>query len=93
MPPVATNANVGNHSFYPQLSTCQHAGCHANATSFDVGGGQSAMKGGIQELRVALNNAGWLTRSEAAPYEALTRGGARRSAVRRRPRPARTQPA
>jgi hypothetical protein len=72
MPAVASNANVGNHSFYPQLSTCQSAGCHATATSFDVIGGQSAMKAGIQELRVVLNNQGWLTRSEASPYVPLT---------------------
>jgi len=72
MPKVASNQNVGNHSFYPQLSTCQQAGCHVTATNFDVIGGQSAMKAGIQELRVALNNAGWLTRSAAAPYAALT---------------------
>jgi hypothetical protein len=72
MPEVASNGNIGNHSFYPQVSACQQAGCHATATNFDVIGGQSAMKAGIQELRVALNNKGWLTRSEAAPYQALT---------------------
>ena len=72
MPSVATNAGIGNHSFYPQLSACQKAGCHVNATNFDVIGGQSAMKAGIQELRVALNSAGWLTRSETAPYVPLT---------------------
>jgi hypothetical protein len=72
MPAVATNANVGNHSFYPQLSACQRAGCHTNATNFNVGGGQSAMMGALQELRVALNNLGWLTRSETAPYEVLS---------------------
>ena len=63
---------IGNHSFYAQLATCQKSGCHMNATSFDVIGGQSAMKAGIQELRVALNNPGWLTRREAAPYAALS---------------------
>lgn len=72
MPKVASNGDIGNHSFYPQLSTCKQAGCHVNATSFDVIGGQSAMKAGIQELRVALNGMGWLTRSAAAPYEALS---------------------
>jgi len=72
MPKVASNADVGNHSFYPQLSACQRSGCHANATSFDVGGGQSAMKGALQELRKELNTLGWLTRSETAPYEMLT---------------------
>ena len=72
MPKVATNANVGNHSFYPQLTTCQKAGCHVNATSFDIIGRQTLMKAGIQELRVALNGKGWLTRSEAAPFEVLS---------------------
>ena len=72
MPKVASNQNIGDHSFYPQLATCQQAGCHVTATNFDVIGGQSAMKAGIQELRVALNNAGWLTRSEATPNVALS---------------------
>lgn len=71
MPSVAKNSGIGDHSFYPQLSACQKSGCHSTATSFDVGGGQSAMKGGIQELRVALNDLGWLTRSTAAPYAPL----------------------
>ncbi|MEO6602500.1 MAG: hypothetical protein ABIQ16_21640 [Polyangiaceae bacterium] len=72
MAPVASNQNVGDHSYYAQLSTCQSAGCHSNAKSFDVAGGQSAMKAGIQELRVALNDMGWLTRGTAAPYGALS---------------------
>ena len=45
MPSVASNAGIGNHSFYPQLSACQQQGCHTTARNFDVGGGQSAMKG------------------------------------------------
>jgi hypothetical protein len=72
MPGVASNGGIGDHSFYPRLSTCQKAGCHVSATSFDVIGGQSAMKAGIQELRVALNDRGWLTRSAAAPYDVLS---------------------
>lgn len=72
MPGVASNGDIGDHSFYPRLSTCQQGGCHVTATSFDVIGGQSAMKAGIQELRVALNDLGLLTRSASAPYEALT---------------------
>jgi hypothetical protein len=72
MPKIASNQNVGNHSFYPQLSTCQQAGCHVNATNFDVIGAQSLMKAGIQELRELLNTKGWLTRSETAPYEVLS---------------------
>ena len=72
MPAIEANSGIGNHSFYPQLSSCQQAGCHVNATSFDVSGGQSAMKAGIQELRVALNTLGWLSRSESAPFEVLS---------------------
>ncbi len=72
MPAVASNGGIGDHSFYPRLTSCQKNGCHVTATSFDVIGGQSAMKAGIQELRVALNEAGLLTRGTAAPYEALS---------------------
>lgn len=72
MAPVAANQGVGDHSFYPKLSACTTSGCHSNATSFDVGGGQSTMKAGIQQLRVELNNKGWLTRSAAAPFDPLT---------------------
>jgi hypothetical protein len=72
MAPVESNQGIGNHNFYPQLSTCQAAGCHVSATSFDVIGGQTDMRASLQELREALNAEGWLTRSEIAPYEALT---------------------
>jgi hypothetical protein len=72
MAKVASNDGIGDHSFAPRLSTCQRSGCHETATSFDVIGGQSLMKAGIQELRVALNDAGWLTRGTAAPYGALS---------------------
>jgi hypothetical protein len=69
---VEANAGIGDHSFAPALSTCKSAGCHVNATSFDVIGGQTDMKSSLRELREALNNLGWLTRSEAAPYVELT---------------------
>lgn len=72
MPSIASNQNVGDHSFAPHVSTCTTAGCHAKAKDFDVAGGKTAMTAGIQELRVALNNKGWLTRSESAPYAALS---------------------
>ena len=72
MPPVDSNQGIGNHSFYAQLSSCQKAGCHVNTKSFDVIGGQSAMLTNLQDLRVALNTAGYLTRSVAAPYDPLT---------------------
>lgn len=70
MAPVAANGNMPNHSFYPQLSAC--LGCHAGATSFDVGGGQADVKSSLLELQKALNDAGYLTRSAAAPYVPLT---------------------
>src|SRR6478609_7269914 len=37
MPKVAENGNIGNHSFYAQLSACKS--CHMDATNFDVSGG------------------------------------------------------
>jgi hypothetical protein len=72
MPPVASNQGIGNHSFYAQLTACQQQGCHVNTTSFDVIGGQSAMRANLQELRIALNNAGFLTRATVAPYDVLS---------------------
>jgi hypothetical protein len=72
MPAVASNQGIGDHSFYPQLSSCQQSGCHATATSFDVLGRKTQMEAHIQELRVALNDKGWLTRSETAPYDVLS---------------------
>jgi hypothetical protein len=72
MPGIGSNQGVGDHSFAPHVSTCTTAGCHANTKSFDVGGGKSVMTAGIQELRVALNAKGWLTRNEAAPYGELS---------------------
>jgi hypothetical protein len=72
MPPVESNQGVGNHSFYAQLSSCQTGGCHAIATNFDVLGGQTAMRANIRELRTTLNEAGYLTRSAASPFEPLT---------------------
>jgi hypothetical protein len=69
MPDVPTNANVPNHSFYAQVSACQT--CHVGATNFDIGGGQGQMKAAISELQKALNDAGYITRSAAAPYMPL----------------------
>jgi len=60
MPPVVENGNIGNHSFYPQLSTCQN--CHMNSTSFDVSGGQSLVKNMLQSLRTRLDSLKLLTR-------------------------------
>jgi hypothetical protein len=61
MPAIAANMGVANHSFYPQLSVCTGT-CHSNAENFDVNGGQSETKVGIQRLRETLNTQGYLTR-------------------------------
>ena len=71
MAPVAENGGMPDHSMQVSLKTCQTAGCHVDATSFDVLGGQSTVNSAMGELRLLLNTAGWLTRSAAAPYLAL----------------------
>lgn len=70
MPSVKDNAGVGDHTFAPRLTACQN--CHVGTTTFDVNGGQSLVKSAMFELQAALNTAGYLTRSSAAPYAALT---------------------
>jgi hypothetical protein len=68
----AANGGMPDHSMRVTLATCQNAGCHVGATTFDVLGGQGTVRAALQELRVLLNDAGFLTRGEAAPYEALS---------------------
>jgi hypothetical protein len=70
MPSTSANMGIGDHSFAPQVSACNASGCHQNATSVHLG--QTTLKDNIRDLRTALNSKGWLTRSEASPYEALT---------------------
>ncbi|HEU5073030.1 MAG TPA: collagen-like protein [Polyangiaceae bacterium] len=70
MPAIETNSGIGDHSFYPQLSVC--VDCHATATDFDVAGGQTRVKEALRELRVALNDLGWLTQDEEEPYGPLS---------------------
>jgi hypothetical protein len=72
MPHAASNGMSPNHSFYAQISVC--ASCHAGATNFDVSGAQSQIKAALFELQQAMNNAGYLTRSTAAPYQPLAAG-------------------
>jgi len=66
---AANNGMSPNHSFYAQISACTT--CHAGATNFDISGGQSQVKAGLLELQKAMNDAGYLTRSTAAPYQPL----------------------
>lgn len=56
MPPVESNMDIGNHSFYPQLESCTINGCHRADTTpdFDVSGGQTAMTAAIMRLRERL---------------------------------------
>jgi hypothetical protein len=72
MGPTASNGGIGNHSFAPQLATCTTNGCHASATSFDVGGQKTDMLGTLRELRAVLNTKGWLTREENTGSTELT---------------------
>jgi hypothetical protein len=67
---VADNANVPDHSFQPQLTACKT--CHATATSFDVNGFESQIKGAMTEIETWMNQQGLLTRASAAPYTPLT---------------------
>ena len=66
------NGGMPDHSMRVTLQTCQNAGCHVGTTSFDVLGGQGTVKAALAELRGLLNVAGYLTRSEAAPYLELS---------------------
>jgi hypothetical protein len=70
MPGVAENNKSANHSFYPQVSSCLP--CHPGVTNFDVNGGRSQTQLAVFELQKALNDAGFLTRSTAAPYLPLS---------------------
>src|SRR5262249_5226206 len=70
MPNAANNGMSPNHSFYAQISACTN--CHIGATNFDISGGQSQVKAAMAELQKALNDAGYLTRSAAAPYLPLS---------------------
>jgi len=66
MAPVAENGGIGDHSFYPQTSTCTK--CHgSNVPNFDVGGGQSAVKGMLRSLRTKLNSMLLITRDGINP--------------------------
>ena len=66
MPPIAENGGIGNHSFYPQTSACTK--CHGtDVPNFDVGGGQSAVKGMLRSLRTKLNTMLLLTRDGVNP--------------------------
>ena len=59
MPNVASNADVPNHTFNPQLSVCASLRLpHAAPTTFDVAGGESVVKGALTDLERAMNDLG-----------------------------------
>ena len=70
MPEVVANARSANHSFNAQVSSC--VSCHSGATNFDINGGRSQTMAAVFELQKVLNDAGYLTRSTAAPYLPLS---------------------
>ncbi len=73
MPAAAdTNQGIGNHSFNPQLSTCQHAGCQRRSDELRRDRRAERHERNLQELRVVLNTAGYLTRGTVAPYPILS---------------------
>lgn len=72
MQPVANNANVPDHTMKPQLAYCKSM-CHSQYTGsdFNIDNGRAIVTTLLVELQSLLNNAGYLSRSEAAPYSAL----------------------
>ena len=71
---VPSNGDIGDHAFYPKLTACSNGGCHQTATSFDDLERHAKIKDNMRDLRTVLNDRGWLTRSTASPYTALTSG-------------------
>jgi hypothetical protein len=70
MPPVAANSNYPNHSFDPQLSSCQS--CHNGLKNFDNNDVQTLIGKALREFEAYANSKGWLTRSETGLYASLT---------------------
>ena len=72
MSPVATNANVPDHTMKPNVAYCKSCHTTYTGTNFDIQGGLTVVKNALSELQVALNAAGLLTRASAAPYGPLS---------------------
>ena len=69
MVPVASNSNVPDHSFNPQIAACRN--CHAGITTFDVNGFETQVQASLTQIETYLNGLGMLTRSTSAPYSPL----------------------
>lgn len=74
MQPAAENSGVPDHTMNPKVALCKSCHTQYTGTSFDIQGGQSLVRNALKELEAALNTAGMLTRSTAAPYEPLSAG-------------------
>ncbi|CAN5911119.1 hypothetical protein BH11MYX4_BH11MYX4_57510 [soil metagenome] len=72
MSPVAGNANVPDHTMKPNVAYCKTCHTSYTGTNFDVQGGRTLVSNALSELEVALNDAGLLTRAQAAPYGPLS---------------------
>ncbi len=72
MRPVASNSNVPDHTMKPQVAFCKTCHTAYTGTDFDIQGGRTIVKNALFELQAALDQAGLLTRAEAAPYGELT---------------------
>ena len=72
MQPVAGNSNVPDHSMEPKVTFCKTCHTQYAGQTFDIQGGQSLVIDALLELRTALNDAGYLTRSATSPYTAMS---------------------
>jgi hypothetical protein len=59
-----------NHSFEPDIATCQK--CHADAENFDIDGVQTEIKGRLDELGAALVKAGVLDQNTPDGHPIVT---------------------
>jgi hypothetical protein len=72
MQPVATNANVPDHTMKPTVAFCKTCHTTYTGTDFNVQGGRTVVSNGLAELQGLLDAANLITRSETAPYANLS---------------------
>src|SRR5262249_36963013 len=72
MRPVPANSNVPDHTMKPTVAFCKTCHTAYTGTNFDIQGGRTLVGNALAELQAALNVAGMLTRSTAAPYAELS---------------------
>jgi hypothetical protein len=72
MQPVKTNGDVPDHTMKPNVAYCKTCHDTYTGTDFNVQGGRSVVTSVLGELRALLDGRNLLTRSQTAPYAALT---------------------